>query len=98
MSWKSPCRLLRVAVQGVSFALVFSQYSGAQADSTDPTEPSDVAPLITIPHRDEAKEERDEGEGEAESSAAPGDPWGSAVGDDLLSLRALVQFRYVTTF
>ncbi|MET0283698.1 MAG: hypothetical protein ABW352_04490 [Polyangiales bacterium] len=77
----------------VGFALWSTQ---ALAQSTDPTEPSDSAPALTIP-RKEGPNNVEAGTDE-EEIAVPGDPWGDSASDGLIGLRALFQARYISTF
>jgi hypothetical protein len=57
---------------------------------TDPTEPSRDEPLLALPGN--------AGAAEHEATAIPGDPWGDVGSAGLLSLRALFQARYASTF
>lgn len=74
----------------------------ADRQSTDPTEPVTSTPLLSVPMPGEATpppagEEVPEDEDTPEQ-AIPGDPWGDVGPGGLLSLRALFQARYRTTF
>ncbi|HEX6240595.1 MAG TPA: hypothetical protein VFZ61_06875, partial [Polyangiales bacterium] len=61
----------------------------------DPTEPSALAPIVALPV---PKSDATHGDDEPVQEAVPGDPWGDTGGDSLLTLRALLQTRYVSTF
>jgi hypothetical protein len=86
--------------------------ASAQADGNtlDPTEPTTVGPAFELP-TSAAKEEPTPAAstaadasadtataGENEEVSVPGDPWGDLGSEGLLSLRALLQFRYVSTY
>lgn len=60
-------------------------------DPTDPTEPVTAPALVTLSEPDPADADNDD-------ASTPGDPFGDVGGDGLISLRALFQGRYRTTF
>jgi hypothetical protein len=93
-------RFAQPFVVGLGALLWLSLSTPAAADSSDPTEQSTLPPVITLPSSADKKASaaHAEADGEPESGALPGDPWGSSVGDGVLSLRALFQLRYVTSF
>lgn len=70
----------------------------AHADDMDPSEPSRRPALISLPSKGATPSEATSEESEPEVRAAPGDPFGSTSGDGLLSLRALFQLRYQSSF
>lgn len=61
--------------------------------SMDPTVPIHSRPLLQLPQRQGA-----EGDVDEEEVSVPGDPWGDVGSEGLISLRALFQARYVSTF
>jgi hypothetical protein len=63
--------------------------------STDPTEPVATEPLVSVPMPGGKSANGDEDPAE---ESLPGDPWGDVGSGGLLSLRALFQFRYTSTF
>jgi len=63
--------------------------------STDPTEPLHSRPLFTLPAPGQAQPTD---ESDNEEIAVPGDPWGDVGSEGLISLRALFQTRYISTF
>ncbi len=79
----------------------------AEADSVTPpatsAKPNKGAPLGGVPSSapsdDDAEPDEKRGrDSEAVGFTAPGDPWGDTQGLGLISLRALMQFRYASTF
>lgn len=71
--------------------------------STDPTEPSTSKPIVSIPMPGEKKEEAPASNGaddddKSDQQSLPGDPWGDVGSGGALSLRALFQFNYRSTF
>jgi hypothetical protein len=125
---------LSFAVLGTALLtlLLTSRARAQSAPSTDPTEPVDTQPLLTVPMPGSAPkppppnqleagnenvgestavpgdpfgdppqkpnkvEAGDDNEGE--EVAIPGDPWGDVASDGLISIRALFQGRYISTF
>lgn len=63
--------------------------------STDPTEPLHSRPLLTLPLGGEGQPAD---ESDNEEISVPGDPWGDVGSEGLISLRALFQTRYISTF
>ena len=63
------------------------------SQSTDPTELTRADPVIELPLPNDRPQDE-----AIEQSSVPGDPWGDVGTGGLLSMRALFQFRYTTTY
>jgi hypothetical protein len=76
-------------------ALQAHESADREDSSTDPTEPLHSRPLLQLPQRDDGQPAD---ESDNEEIAVPGDPWGDVGSEGLISLRALFQTRYISTF
>jgi hypothetical protein len=72
-----------------------NEQSESDDASTDPTEPLHSRPVLTLPLQ---KDGQPADESDNEELAIPGDPWGDIGSEGLISLRALFQARYASTF